>query len=269
MSDPLPDDLAAALRLSTARRGHLGEPTLYFREVSSTNEVAARLAEGGAGSGTMVVASAQTAGRGRLGRRWHSPPDAGLYVSLVIREAQAAPYLTLAGGVAVAQGIIAATSLPVQIKWPNDIIVPAGGRVSGHRKLAGVLAEASGGSAGIAHMVLGLGINLRAAAYPPEIRERATSIEAELGRPVDGWALLVETLASLAAHFRSVGVAQPERLLDAWRALAPSSQGTAVAFASPFGQVQGVTAGIDHTGALLVRVGGQVERVFAGEVAWQ
>jgi BirA family biotin operon repressor/biotin-[acetyl-CoA-carboxylase] ligase len=217
----------------------------------------------------MVVASAQTAGRGRLGRRWHSPPDAGLYASLVLREAQAAPYLTLAGGVAVAQGIMAACGLPVQIKWPNDVVVPGGTRISTHRKLAGILAEASGGSAGIAHMILGFGINVRPAAYPAEIRERATSLEAELGRAIDGWTVLVETLAALATHLRSLSLGEPEHLLETWRALAPSSHGTAVAFAGPSGQVEGVTAGIDRTGALLVRVGTHVERVFAGEVNWR
>src|SRR4051794_1252017 len=100
MSDPLPLDLKSALHDSAHRRGDLGAITYYFTETGSTNDVAASLAERGARHGTMVVASAQSAGRGRLGRHWHSPPDAGLYVSLVIRAQKAAPYLTLAAGVA-------------------------------------------------------------------------------------------------------------------------------------------------------------------------
>ena len=269
MPDPLPADLAAALRASAPRRGTLGATTDYYTEIGSTNDRAAALAERGASSGTMVVASAQTAGRGRLGRQWHSPPDAGLYVSLVIRSATAAPYLTLAGGVAVAEGVTRATGLPVQIKWPNDIIVPDSARPSRPRKLAGILAEASSGAAGVIYVVLGFGINLRTTAYPAELRDRATSIEAELGRAVDPWSVLAETLVALNAHVTGLEEGESGRLLEAWRALAPSSRGTAVEIETPSGRVDGIAAGIDDRGALLVRVGGGVERVIAGEVVWK
>ena len=269
MSDPLPSGLAAALRASAARRGGLGDPITYFTEIGSTNDAACRLAEQGASSGTTVVASTQTAGRGRLGRRWHSPADAGLYVSVVIRGAAAGAYLTLAGGVAVAEGIIRAAGLPVQIKWPNDVIVPGVAGHSRYRKVAGVLAEASSGAAGISHAVLGFGINLRTARYPAEISDRATSIERELGRPVDAWAVLVETLAALRAQLERLDAGVTGDLLEAWRRLAPSSQGSIVTIGTSAGRVEGVTTGIDDAGALLVRVGGHVERVIAGEVAWQ
>src|SRR5688572_32711008 len=114
----LPADLQSALREGAARRGVFGEPVVFMPETGSTNDVAAAMAERGAPEGTMVVAWAQTAGRGRLGRQWFSPPGAGLYVSIVSRNAAFAPLLTLAGGVAVALGIRRATALPVVIKWP-------------------------------------------------------------------------------------------------------------------------------------------------------
>jgi BirA family transcriptional regulator, biotin operon repressor / biotin---[acetyl-CoA-carboxylase] ligase len=269
MPDPIPTDLAAALRASAPRRGRLGAEPYYFTEIGSTNDAASTLAERGASCGTMVVASSQTAGRGRLGRQWHSPPDAGLYVSLVIRSARAAPYLTLAGGVAVAQGVTRATGLPVLIKWPNDVIVPDSARPSRSRKLAGILAEASSGAAGVIYVILGFGINLRTTAYPQELRERATSLEAELGRPVEGWSVLCETLAALNAHLVSLEAGESTRVLEAWRALAPSSRGGAVELVTPAGRIEGVAAGIDDTGALLVRMEGRVERVIAGEVAWK
>src|SRR6185436_8017573 len=106
-----------------ARRGSFGQPAVFFHETGSTNDIAAAMAEQGAPQGAMAVAFAQTAGRGRLGRVWFSPPGAGLYVSVVCRDATVAPLLTLAGGVAVADGIRAATGLPVEIKWPNDVVV--------------------------------------------------------------------------------------------------------------------------------------------------
>ncbi|MEP6917562.1 MAG: biotin--[acetyl-CoA-carboxylase] ligase, partial [Acidobacteriota bacterium] len=181
MSEPLPEELAAALRTTASRRGVFGDPVYYFSETGSTNDVAATLAEHGAPEGTTVVASAQSSGRGRFGRAWFSPPGAGLYVSVVCRNAAAAPLLTLAGGVAVAEGVRTATGLPVEIKWPNDIVAE-GGAQARRRKLAGILAEASTGSDGLQYVILGFGINLRSAAYPPAIADRATSIEAELGR---------------------------------------------------------------------------------------
>jgi BirA family biotin operon repressor/biotin-[acetyl-CoA-carboxylase] ligase len=269
MPDPIPPDLAAALRASAPRRGILGETAYYYTEIGSTNDAASGLAERGASSGTMVLASSQTAGRGRLGRQWHSPPDAGLYVSLVIRSASAAPYLTLAGGVAVAQGIRRATGLPVQIKWPNDVIVPDSARPSRPRKLAGILAEASSGAEGVVYVILGFGINLRMTVYPAELRDQATSIEAELGRPVDTGSVLCETLAALNAHLISLDEGASGRVLEEWRALAPSSRGGVVEFGPPSGRIEGVAAGIDERGALLVRIGGRVERVIAGEVVWK
>jgi BirA family transcriptional regulator, biotin operon repressor / biotin---[acetyl-CoA-carboxylase] ligase len=252
-----------------SRCGTLGATVYYFTETGSTNDVASELAERGAASGTLVVAASQTAGRGRLGRQWHSPPGAGLYVSLVIRSPRAAPYLTLAGGVAVAQGITAATGLPVQIKWPNDVIVPDAARPSRPRKLAGILAEATSGAEGLLAVVLGFGINLRTAAYPPALRDRATSIESELGRPVDAGSVLGETLAALNRLLRSLDDGESGRVLTAWRALAPSAIGTTVEYGTSSGRVVGVAAGIDDSGALLVRSGGRLERVIAGEVDWK
>src|SRR5690349_10431788 len=123
MSDPLPEDVAHALALTASRRGSFGDPLYFLSETPSTNDVAATLAERGAPEGATVFAAAQTAGRGRFGRAWFSPPGAGLYVSVVCRNEAAAPFVTLAGGVAVAEGVRAATGLPVQIKWPNDVVV--------------------------------------------------------------------------------------------------------------------------------------------------
>jgi BirA family biotin operon repressor/biotin-[acetyl-CoA-carboxylase] ligase len=267
MSEPLPPDLAAALLASAPRRGPLGDPVYYFSETASTNDVAAALAEHGAPEGATVVAAAQTSGRGRFGRAWFSPPGAGLYVSVVCRHVAAAPLLTLAGGVAVADGIHAATGLPVQIKWPNDVVVDGGIRAR-RRKLAGILAEASTGADGLQHVILGFGINLRLAAYPPELADRATSIETELGRPPDDGAVLAETLVGLASLFQRLAAGDAASVLARWRTLAPSAQGTAVQWDTPAGAKSGTAAGIADDGALLVNVGGRVERVISGEVRW-
>lgn len=269
MSDPLPLDLAVALQITEGRRGRFGQPVYYFTQVGSTNDVAAALAERGAPEGTLVVAAAQMAGRGRLGRVWYSPADAGIYASLVCRSATAAPYLTLAGGVAVAEGVRAATGLPVEIKWPNDVIVASGGSFAQRRKVAGVLAEASSGPQGLLHVVLGFGVNLRRSACPPSLGDRVTSLETELGRPVDTGAVLAEILVALAESYEALARGQSAELLAHWRALAPSAHGAPVDWTTPDGRRSGVTAGVAADGALLVRVENRIERIMAGEIVWR
>ena len=214
-----------------------------------------------------MVAAAQTAGRGRFGRTWFSPPGAGLYVSTVIRNGTTAPYLTLAGGVAVADGILAASGLPVEIKWPNDIVVRDAGTAR-RRKLAGILAEASTSAEGLQYVILGFGINLRSAAYPPDLADRATAIETELGRPVDGALLLTETLAAFAASFEELAGGHSEAVLARWRQLAPSAHGSRVEWTSSAGTLAGTAEGIAEDGALVVRVGSRIERIISGEVRW-
>jgi BirA family transcriptional regulator, biotin operon repressor / biotin---[acetyl-CoA-carboxylase] ligase len=268
MPEPLPQELAAILSESATRRGRLGDAVVYFSEISSTNDHASALAERGAAEGTVVIAGAQTAGRGRLGRQWYSPPGAGLYFSIVFRTRTVAPYLTLAAGVAVASGIRIATALPVEIKWPNDVVTAGANGPARRRKPAGVLAEGSSSPEGLQHVVLGIGINLGPAAYPRELADRASSIEVELGRPVDGWRIFGEVLAALAAELPALERGDPSGCLARWRALAPSAAGGTVEYDRPAGRVHGVAAGIADDGALLVRVGETMDRVLAGDVTW-
>ena len=197
MSEPLPEDFAAALASSADRRGAFGQSVVFQSSTRSTNDIAQALAEGGAPQGAVAIAFAQTAGRGRQGREWFSPPGAGIYMSVVVRSPAVAPMLTLAGGVAVADGIRRATGLPVLIKWPNDVVVEDAHAPGRRRKLAGILAEGTTSQNGLQHVVLGIGINVRPADYPPELAARVTSLEHELGRAVDAGLVLSEILVAL------------------------------------------------------------------------
>jgi len=270
---PAPPGLAEALEARRERLGGFAGLLQYFETVGSTNDVAARLAEAGAPHGSTVVAGAQERGRGRMGREWFSPPGSGLYVSVVLRGTQAragapadgaslAASVTLAAGVAIAEAIRRATGLAVEIKWPNDIVV-------GRRKLCGILAEAVAGPAGVEHAVLGFGINLRAASYPPNLAPRATSIEEELGRPADSHLLLAEVLAGLSEALDTAAPADVDAVLRRWRDLSPSSSGARVEVMVGDGRWEAArTAGIDRDGALLVTRAGAIHRVIAGEVRW-
>lgn len=267
-ADPIPDDFAAALRATAVERGAFGARLFYFTEAGSTNDLAAAAADRGDPEGTTFVAAAQTSGRGRLGRTWFSPPGAGLYMSTIVRRAALAPWITLAGGVAVAAGIQAATALPVQIKWPNDIVAVAGGGFRARRKVAGILAEAASGPTGVDHVVLGVGINLRPAAFPPELADRAGAIEEELGRRVDAGAVLAQVLAALNRTLDELANAGPPPLFAQWLALAPSAAGAAIEWDAGGAVRRGTTSGLAEDGALLARTAEGLERIIAGEVRW-
>ena len=265
--DALPDDLRRALVATENERGVFGARLVYFIETGSTNDLAAAAADRGEPEGTTFVAGAQTSGRGRLGRTWFSPPGAGLYVSTIVRRPSIAPWITLAGGVAVAEAIRGATDLPVQIKWPNDIVTMHGRR-EGRRKIAGVLAEASSGSGRIDRVVLGIGINVGSAAFPPDLADRASAIEIELGRPVDGAALLAQLLVTVNRVLDEAANAGLPILFQRWLDLAPSANGAAIEWDAGGVRRHGVTAGIAEDGALLVRTPDGMERIVAGEVRW-
>jgi BirA family biotin operon repressor/biotin-[acetyl-CoA-carboxylase] ligase len=261
-TQPLPDELARPLAAAASRLGPLARQIMWYSKLSSTNDLAAAFAERGVREGCVIIADTQTAGRGRHGRPWCSPPGAGLYVSLVMRPPQrVVPLLTVGAGVAIAEGIRAATGLAPALKWPNDVHV-------GSRKLAGILAEAGSIPGGAQHVVLGFGINVLPAAYPREIAERATSLEGELGRSVDRGAVLAECLAALAARYDDLQRGRPAIVLDAWRAFARPMFGRPVEWDGREGTQRGVAEDVDDSGALVVRTEAGRARLISGEIRW-
>lgn len=277
LGDVLPVELGRAVSRDAARLGCFTGRIRYIPTVSSTSDVAAALAADGAPDGTTVVAGAQTAGRGRHGRTWSSPPGAGLYASVILRPPRHVPLLTLMAGVALAEAVRGCTSLPIQLKWPNDLVIAGPGiaDASAHRKIGGILAEASGPPESSAHVIVGFGINLGEADWPADVAARATSLEAELasrvgiqGRNVDLATLLVESLAALARWRDTLMAGRTDAILTRWRELSPSCDGAQVEVHGADGPRGGITAGIDETGALRVRTGDTVERVIAGEIRW-
>ena len=277
-ADPLPDDLAEALNAARGDLDRIGLRVVYLPSTPSTNDVAARLAEAGGADGTTVIADTQTSGRGRLGRTWFSPPGAGLYVSVIVRlgtpdsprpegetrtVAQVPPpsRLTLLAGVSLAEAVRSSTGLPAEIKWPNDLVFSG-------KKLAGILAEGALQQGVLEFVVLGIGINVRAASYPPDIAHRASSLETELGRPVDRGRLLATLLVSLGRARQALHEDRVAGWFDRWRALSPSAAGALVEWRAADGVRRGRTAGLGDDGALLVQSGRGVERVSSGEIIW-
>lgn len=257
-----PAELAEALARTGERLRPFGQRVLYYEQVSSTNDLASAVAEAGFPEGFVVIANAQTAGRGRHGRSWASPPGAGLYFSTILRPlAAAVPLLTIAAGVAVAEGVQSATGLECTVKWPNDVYV-------GDQKLGGVLAEADSETHVINYVILGIGINVMPASYPPDVAARATSIEDQLGRGIDRGLLLAECLASLAARYADLQEGRPEAVLDRWRRRAGSTLGRRVRWQAGGVEREGVAEDIDAAGALIVYTASGVERIISGEIRW-
>lgn len=251
----------------------LGARVLYFPIASSTNDLAATLALRGTPNGTLVMAGQQTAGRGRGGHHWFSPPGSGLYVSIVLdaQQGDAGDWvhaLTLATGVAMAEGLHAASGLPVVIKWPNDLVLAPAGTVRGARKLAGILAEAQSDAGVVTHVIVGIGVNIGPSAWPPGLAARATSLEEELGRGVDPSLVLGACLGRIGTWVQRLRAGHAPVVRARWQQLAVGATGASVEIAHADGLRRGVTCGIDAQGALLVRHAAGTERVLAGEVAW-
>jgi BirA family biotin operon repressor/biotin-[acetyl-CoA-carboxylase] ligase len=236
---------------------------LRFDSLPSTNTEAARQAARGAPEGLCVVAREQTAGRGRRERSWVSPKDAGLYVSVVLRprlEPRDWPLITLAAALAARDALAESCRLEADIKWPNDLL-------AGGRKLCGILAETAEGARGRA-VVLGVGVNLCESAFPEEMRDAATSVEAQTGRAPDAEHLLAALLRALALRYDALHAhGGTDATLREWEAHSTYARDRRVRVRLDGETFQGTTRGLAPGGALRVETDdGQLRTVSAGDV---
>jgi BirA family biotin operon repressor/biotin-[acetyl-CoA-carboxylase] ligase len=233
-----------------------------FDEVGSTNTELMEAARAGAPEGVVMVADHQRAGRGRLGRAWSAAPGTSLLVSVLLRPSLPAgevALVTTAAGLAAADAVLAGAGFRPGLKWPNDLVVD-------QRKLAGMLSESSPNDGDPPAVVVGIGFNVTAGAYPEELADLATSCEEEAGRPVDRAALLVAFLEALERRYSVLLAGGAEATLDAYRADS-ATLGREVRVELPAGVVEGVASRLAGNGELVVTGGdGQEVRVSAGDV---
>jgi len=254
-----PLDLSAGL---VARR--IGSRLVCLKETESTNAVAFRLAEEGAPEGTVVVADTQSAGKGRLGRIWISPPGVNLYCSIVLRPPitpVAACQLTFLSVVAVARAIESCTKLTPQIKWPNDILVSG-------KKVAGLLNEMNAETEKVNFVVLGIGVNLnmRHAQLGQGVRHPATSLLEEGGVEVNR-AAFARTLLSELDQLYDRFLVEGEGPVRAEWLERSAVRGRSVRVSCGAREFGGVVQGVDAFGALLVLTpDGVLETVLSGDV---
>ncbi len=226
----------------------------WFDALPSTQEVAHRLAGEGVPHGTAIAARAQTSGRGTRGRAWHSPIG-GLWMSVICRPGQAAPAtcFSLRAGLAAARAIEATCpgTPALQLKWPNDLFLHG-------RKLAGVLCEARWQGDSLGWIVAGIGVNV-ANAVPAELTGTAATLR-EVAPGASPEALAGDLAAAIAAAAQTGGPLRPSEMLD----FAARDFLSGRRLRSP---MEGVAAGIDAAGELLVRDDrGVVHRVLEARV---
>lgn len=245
----------------------LAQKIVYLEETKSTNQDAGRLAREGAIHGTVVIAEGQTAGRGRLGREFHSPAYQNLYTSIVLRpslDIAKIPTLLLTAGLAVARTVAQTLDDPesVEIKWPNDVLIRG-------LKTSGVLMELEAEESRIKSAILGIGVNLNAdpTDFPEAFRARATSLAYEVGHPVDRTQftqLLYSTLEQVIDLHLEAGFEAVRSQFESFFKM----RGRKIRVAGVDGtQIEGKTIGIAAHGALELETdSGKRVQVLAGDV---
>lgn len=242
----------------------IGRDIQVFQETTSTNDVVDKLARDQVKEGAVVFAETQTRGRGRLGRRWISPPGKGLWFSVLLRPnlpPESATQLTIAAATALARAIRSQTELRPEIKWPNDILIRG-------RKVAGVLTELSAELDRIRYVILGIGVDVNQGAdeFPTELRSIATSLRIERGQALDRPALAAAVLHDLDHDYHRVLRGEFEAVASEWEDHC-TTLGQDVCIQVGHRQLRGRAESLDGTGALLLRTHhGHLERVTGGDV---
>src|SRR4051812_25897841 len=238
----------------------IGRDIRVFQETTSTNDVIEKLARDGVKEGVVVFAESQTKGRGRLGRKWLSPASKGLWFSVLLRpnlRPQETTQLTVASATALRRAIQAHTALEPEIKWPNDILI-------GGKKVAGILTELNAELDRVKYVILGIGVdvNLNAGDFPIELRKAATSLKAELGRPLSRAELAVVILRELDADYGRICSGDFPAVADEWEAHC-TTIGQNVTIRIGERQIRGRAESLDEDGALLLRTThGHLERII-------
>ncbi len=256
------DDLLARLAGCTKI---IGREIQVFKETTSTNDVIEKLARDGVREGVVVFAESQTRGRGRLGRKWISPANKGLWFSVLLRprlHPQESTQLTIASATALRRAIRSTTDLRPDIKWPNDLLI-------GGKKVAGILTELSAELDRVHHITLGIGVdvNLELRELPPEIRPFATSLKIEAGTEISRVELAAAIIRELDADYGRICNGEFSALADEWEA-GCATIGRNVTVRMGDRTIYGRAEALDDDGALLVRTEhGRLERVIGGDVA--
>lgn len=236
----------------------VGRRIVVVSECTSTNDLALQRPEQG-GDGEVFLAERQTAGRGRLGRRWEAPRASSVLCSVRLLEKYSVARwvrLSLAAGIAVHDAVRQASAVSPTLKWPNDLMV-------GDRKLAGILIEAKPHRAGLHIAAVGLGINClqHRGHFPPELRDRATSLDLESQEPIDRREVVRCLIAALDQWLDADALADPQRLKDEWCGRSRLI-GCRVRLRAQDRVYEGIVVDLDPDAGILVALDEGVQKLF-------
>ncbi|HVN08365.1 MAG TPA: biotin--[acetyl-CoA-carboxylase] ligase [Patescibacteria group bacterium] len=235
----------------------------HFFTIGSTNDAALELGHSGAPHGTVVLAEQQTAGRGRVGRKWHSEKSNGIYMSVLLRPGISpveAPLITLVAGLAARDAVAEQTGVAPDVRWPNDLML-------GGKKCGGILTEMHAEPDRVQYVVVGIGINVNHETLPTDIRGLATSLRIETGHTQSRNELVVRLLRALDGYYNQFLRQGTEAILRRFREVSSYCEGKRVRVATATETYLATTAGLDSSGVLRVRrENGKTEPVLAGDV---
>ncbi|WP_025718892.1 biotin--[acetyl-CoA-carboxylase] ligase [Paenibacillus sp. 1-18] len=260
-----PDRLEVSKLAHSLNTQSFGKRIVILDSTVSTQQDAMRLAEEGAPEGTVVLAEEQTAGRGRLGRRWFSPRGKGVWMSIVLRPTQPmafTPQLTLLTGVALCRAIRRLTGVKTGIKWPNDLLIHG-------RKVSGILLESAAEDQRVRYCIAGIGIdvNLNRDDYPEELSQVGTSLKIEAGREIDRTELIAAVLGEMEQLCRLYAEQGFQPIAMLWEALSVTINRTVRAHTGQGVAVEGTAVGLDPSGALVVETDqGERIQVISGDI---
>lgn len=261
----MPDAFSESELVSRIHTKWAGKKLYFFGQTDSTNLRAKQLAEENAPHGTLVVADMQTAGRGRRGRGWESPAGTNVYFTILLRpegiDAGLLSVLTLVMALSVSEAIDETAGTKTDIKWPNDIILHG-------KKIVGILSELSAEPEFVHYVVTGVGINVGRQEFPEELAQKATSLEAELGRGVSRALLVEKAMERFEANYEKFRRSGSMRELKESYERRLANTGREVRVLDLEHEFSGRALGINDTGELLVQTkDGTVHEVYAGEVS--
>lgn len=242
-----------------------GKKVIYKDTVDSTNSYAFRLALGGEPEGTCIIAETQMTGKGRLGRKWHSPVAKNLYISIVLRPfiPPSSVYpITFLSSLAVYDTIKAITGIESTLKWPNDVLIDG-------KKICGTLLELSTEADMVRFVIVGIGlnINMEISDMDEEIKQRATSLRLQTKKPFERahvCGILLTNLERYYAIFKEKG---PEEICRIWEKRA-TIKGKFFEITQMGETYRGVSEGIDRDGGILLSIDGTTKKIIAGDVSF-
>ena len=260
----IPDVLVPQLLRRRLRGTAFAKRIYHFFKVDSTNNVALRLGLAGEPAGAVIVAEEQTAGRGRLGRSWHSEKTNGIYVTLLLRPpippAQA-PVVTLLAGLATRDAVVDQTGLRPDIRWPNDLLLHG-------KKFCGILTEMHAEPDRVHFVLVGIGLNVNHPRLPEELAAIATSLRIETGRMQSRSELLVRLLRQVDHYYNEFLAQGAAPVLNRFAEVSSYACGKRVRISTGSETYEGTTAGLEPNGLLRVaRDDGRTEVVISGDVA--